>query len=169
MRNKVKTPPYPSPSFSRLNFNPSFPLFYLPLPISAGGWRMGSCGQSMITPLCCSFLLTLFPCPGMGPLWAAVLQDKPAPAGALPSGNICLLPHGSSLGSSVDICSSVVSTGATSLQQKFVLLGSRLLNRLSHKPCGRSHLEGVGTTEKLELRCQKSRCISGSVRAKVCY
>lgn len=43
----------------------------------------------LISPLCFFFLLTLFPCPGVGPPWAAVLQDKPAPPWASSSRGIC--------------------------------------------------------------------------------
>ena len=90
-----------------------------------GEWE--HCGQSSTVPLCCSFLLTLFPCSGMGFhgsqsfkiklkcrsfLQAADLQDKRTPVWALHEpqflqGMSTCSGMGFSMGCSMDICSSM--------------------------------------------------------------
>lgn len=52
------------PSFPMLNFTASLPILYL--PSSAGGWGLGACGLSIITPLCRSFLRLERCVPGTG-------------------------------------------------------------------------------------------------------
>jgi len=39
----------------------------LPFPTGTGGYGLGDCGQSITSPLCCSFHLTFFPCSSVDP------------------------------------------------------------------------------------------------------
>lgn len=58
----------------------------------------GGCGQSITAPLCCPFLLSLFPCSSVGCPWDSV-----------PSRNTQLLQP---IGCSMDVCSGMVSLRA---------------------------------------------------------
>jgi len=65
------------------------------------GRDLGSCGQLVTAPLCCSFLLPLFPCSSVDAPQPTVLQDKTAPPWAL-------------RGLQGDLCSSAWSTSSPS-------------------------------------------------------
>lgn len=87
--------------FPKINLTSSFPTPLPPPPqVVQGRWRMGVCGQSITVRLCCSFLLTLFPCSSMDPLHGLHFLQ-----GISACSNM-----GSSMGCTVDTCSIVVSS-----------------------------------------------------------
>lgn len=110
VRNKkIKTPFSSPPLFFHSFFSDSSKL--LPLPSGTGGLGMWGWGQSMTVHLCRSLLLT--PTPAWVLHGLRFLQDQPAPAWAvhglqsLREISTCS-GVGSSVGWSVEICSSVV-------------------------------------------------------------
>lgn len=71
-QSQIKTcSAHPLPLLPRLSFSPSF-LSHLPPspPQAAQGDEDGGCSETMADPLCCFFLLTLFPYSSVGPAHA---------------------------------------------------------------------------------------------------
>lgn len=68
-KSRLQTPSYHPPFLPKLNFNPSFPtllpLLHLELCREMGN---GVCSQFIIPHLCCSLVLTFFPCSSTGPM-----------------------------------------------------------------------------------------------------
>ena len=167
MKKQSQTPSSQPSLLPRLNFTPYF--LYLLLLSRAGGQGMGHgvCSQFITHYLCCSFILTIFPCSSMdflprdtvlhklvphGSFLRAAVLQKLLQGGVLSTG---CSPSGtgwSSVGSSPQghkscqqICSSVAFSlhGSTGLARTLL---HHVLSRGSQPPLGISTCSGIGSS-----------------------
>lgn len=97
---KPKTPSHPPSLFShppKSHLHSFFPNSSASFPCPGSQGWMGGYDQSITAPLCCSSLLTLFPCFCMGPSHGLQVFRR-----------TCLFCMDSSMGQGVDICFSLL-------------------------------------------------------------